>query len=448
MLEQEFASPSALARDHLANAAADPRAASDAQAPPVSKTVIAASVAGNALEFYDFVTYAFFAVYIGRAFFPAATPMGSLLLSVAVFGVGFVARPLGGIVIGAFADRAGRKPAMLLTIALITLGTLGLALTPSYASIGMAAPIIIVICRLVQGLALGGEVGPATAFLIEAAPADKRALYASWQLASQGIATLVAGLFGVLILGLLAPEQVQAWGWRVPFVVGLLLLPIALYLRRAMPETLHPSTHKPENVGFKGLVRHRRLLILAVLVVLGGTVSTYVGNYMTTYAITTLKFPPAIAMAATVTVGLATLVFALVGGWLSDRYGRKPVMLWPRILAAVVTVPLFLLLIDRPSAPLLVAITAFLGALTAITGAASIVAVPELLPRGIRATGMSIAYAVGVSLFGGTTQFIITWLIEVTGNPAAPAWYVAGTSVITVLAMTALPETRDRVLED
>jgi MFS family permease len=429
---------------------ADPKAVptTDTQPVRVPKQVIAASVAGNALEFYDFVTYAFFAVYIGRAFFPAATPMGSLLLSVAVFGVGFVARPLGGILIGAFADRAGRKPAMLLTIALITLGTLGLALTPSYASIGMAAPIIIVVCRLIQGLALGGEVGPATAFLIEAAPPDKRALYASWQLASQGMATLVAGLFGVLVLSLLSPEQVQAWGWRVPFVVGLLLLPVALYLRRAMPETLHESATKSENVGFKGLVRHRRLLILAVLVVLGGTVSTYVGSYMTTYAITTLKFPPAIAMAATVTVGLATLVFALVGGWLSDRHGRKSTMLWPRILTAVVTVPLFLLLIDRPSVPLLLTITALLGALTAISGAASIVAVPELLPRGIRATGMSIAYAVGVSLFGGTTQFVITWLIEVTGNPAAPAWYVAGTSVITVLAMTALPETRDRVLED
>lgn len=434
----------------IAISPADPKAvpATDTQPLRVPKQVIAASVAGNALEFYDFVTYAFFAVYIGRAFFPAATPMGSLLLSVAVFGVGFVARPLGGILIGAFADRAGRKPAMLLTIALITLGTLGLAVTPSYASIGMAAPVIVVVCRLIQGLALGGEVGPATAFLIEAAPQHKRALYASWQLASQGIATLVAGLFGVLVIGTLSPDQVQAWGWRAPFVVGLLLLPVALYLRRAMPETLHDAAQKSENVGLQGLARHKRILTLAVLVVLGGTVSTYVGAYMTTYAITTLKFPPATAMVATVTVGLATLVFSLVGGWLSDRYGRKPMMLWPRIATAVITVPLFLLLIDHPSVPLLLAVTALLAALTAISGGASIVAIPELLPRGIRATGLSIAYAIGVSLFGGTTQFVITWLIEVTGNSAAPAWYVTGTSVITVLAMAALPETRDHVLED
>jgi MFS family permease len=315
----------------------------------------------------------------------------------------------------------------------------------------MAAPLIIVGCRLVQGLALGGEVGPATAFLIEAAPQEQRALYASWQLASQGVATLVAGLFGVAIFATLPPDQVQAWGWRAPFVVGLLLLPVAIYLRRAMPETLHDSAGASAgpsaDIGLKALGRYKGLLTLAVLVVLGGTVSTYVGSYMTTYAITTLKFPPTIAMVATVTVGLATLVFSLVGGWLSDRYGRKPMMLWPRILTAVITVPLFLLLIGHPNVPLLLAVTALLAALTAISGGASIVAIPELLPRGIRATGLSIAYAIGVSLFGGSTQFIITWLIQATGNPAAPAWYVAGTSVITALAMMALPETRGKVLE-
>src|ERR1700712_4640240 len=172
--------------------------ASSVPAAVIPKRIVAATVAGNALEFYDFVTYAFFAVYIGRTFFPASTALGSLLLSVAVFGVGFVSRPLGGILIGALADRAGRKPAMLLTIGLITVGTLGLALTPSYASIGLAAPIIVVGCRLVQGLALGGEVGPSSAFLIESAPAHRRGFYASWQLASQGIATLVAGVFGIV----------------------------------------------------------------------------------------------------------------------------------------------------------------------------------------------------------------------------------------------------------
>jgi MFS family permease len=421
----------------------------EARPPAISKRIVAATVAGNALEFYDFVTYAFFAVYIGRAFFPASTPLGSLLLSVAVFGVGFVSRPLGGLLIGAYADRAGRKPAMLLTIALITVGTLGMALTPSFASIGMAAPVIVVLCRLVQGLALGGEVGPSSAFLIESAPPSQRGLYASWQLASQGVATLVAGLLGVLMIGLLTPDELQAWGWRVPFALGLLLVPVAFYLRRAMPETLHaPAVHDAGSVGLKGLVRHKRIIMLAVLVIMGGTVSNYVGNYMTTYAITTLKFSPLIAMGATVMVGLATLVFALLGGWLSDRYGRKPVMLWPRAATALLAVPAFMLLIDHPSLTMLLCVATGLAALTAVSAGASLVAIPELLPRRIRATGLSIAYAVGVAVFGGTTQFFVTWLIGVTGNPAAPAWYVAASSVITALAIWALPESLGRPLED
>jgi MFS family permease len=420
----------------------------EAAARGVSKRVVAATVAGNALEFYDFVTYAFFAVYIGKAFFPASTPLGSLLLSVAVFGVGFVSRPLGGVLIGAFADRAGRKPAMLLTIGLITVGTLGLALTPSYASIGLAAPVIVVLCRLIQGLALGGEVGPSSAFLIESAPPEQRGLYASWQLASQGVATLVAGALGIVMVSVLTPAELQAWGWRVPFAAGLLLVPVAFYLRSSMPETLHAAPAHPDQVGIPGLMRQQRIIALAILVVLGGTVSNYVGNYMTTYAIATLKFPPLIAMGATVMVGVATLACSLLGGWLCDRYGRKPVMLWPRVATAALTVPAFGLLVGHPTPATLLGVTTFLAALTAVSGAASLVAIPELLPRGVRATGLSIAYAVGVALFGGTTQFIVTWLLGATGNPAAPAWYVAGTSVITAIAMLALPESRGRALED
>jgi MFS family permease len=423
-------------------------AANAPRAVGVPKRVVAATVAGNALEFYDFVTYAFFAVYIGKTFFPASTPLGSLLLSVAVFGVGFFARPVGGVLIGAFADRAGRRPAMLLTIALITMGTLGLALTPSYESIGLAAPVIVVLCRLIQGLALGGEVGPSSAFLIESAPPAQRGLYASWQLASQGAAGLVAGAIGLVLTISLTPAEMLAWGWRVPFMFGLLLVPLALYLRHNMPETLHAAPTQAINSGVIGLKRKRGLIGLAVLVVIGGTVSTYVGNFMTTYAITTLKMSPVLAMGATVVGGLSTLVFSLLGGWLCDRFGRKPTMFWPRLAAAVLTVPAFMLLVANPSATTLFAVSGFLAALTAVSGAASLVAIPELLPRGIRATGMSIAYAVGVSLFGGTTQLVITWLIGATGNPAAPAWYVAGASVITALAMLAMPESRDRALED
>ena len=360
-----------------------------------------------------------------------------------MFGVGFVFRPLGGVIIGAYADRAGRRPAMLITIVLITIGTMGLALTPSYASIGIAAPIIVIVCRLVQGLALGGEVGPASVFLIEAAPPGKRGFYSSWQLASQGLAVLAAGLLGLGLSLLLDKASLASWGWRVPFVLCVLLIPVALYLRRAMPETLELGV-KPRPAR---LLDHARLILLAVLIILGGTVATYVANYMTTYAIATLHLPAATALTATVVGGVALFGGALVGGWLADRYGRRGVMLWPRVLLTLTTWPLFLLLARHPSATTLYAATIVLTALTAISSAASLVVIPELLPRSIRATGLSIAYAVGVSLFGGTTQFIVTWLLRVTDDPTSPAWYVTATSLITLAAMWVIPESRDRELD-
>ncbi|HTG02482.1 MAG TPA: MFS transporter [Bradyrhizobium sp.] len=270
--------------------------------PAVPTKVVVAAVLGNALEFYDFVTYAFFAVYIGQTFFPASTPFASLLLSLGAFGVGYIFRPLGGVVIGAFADRAGRKPAMLLTIVLITVGTLGLAATPSYAAIGIAAPIIVVGCRLLQGLAIGGEVGPASAFLIEIAPPGQRGFYGSWQLASQGVAALTAGIIGLALSLALSKAELAAWGWRVPFLLSLLLVPVGLYLRSRMPETL--DDRPVESGGWSvTLGKQSRLILLSVLIILGGTVSTYVGNYMTTYAIATLHFQPSTALSATVVGG-------------------------------------------------------------------------------------------------------------------------------------------------
>lgn len=418
----------------------------DATPPPVSRTVVAAAVAGNAMEFFDFTTYAFFAVYIGKAFFPASTPLMSLLLSVAVFGVGFVTRPLGGLVIGALADRVGRKPAMLLTIALITVGTLGLAATPSYESIGAAAPIIVVICRLIQGLALGGEVGPSTSYLIEIAPAGKRGLYGSWQLASQGVASLVAGIVGVLLTLALSQEQMQAWGWRIPFILGLGLIPIAIFLRRHMPESLEGGDGHAVGAAMPRprLRDHVRPIVIGLMLIIGATISTYMSIYMTSYAITTLKLSPVIGMTATVIFGLATWLGALLGGWLSDRYGRKPVMLWPRVGLMVLTYPAFLWLLKDTSFSTLAVITLFLAGLTAISGAPSVVAIPEQFPAHVRALGMSLVYAIGVAVFGGSAQAVVTWLIELTGNKAAPAMYVAASSVITVIGILLAPETGGR----
>src|ERR1700730_1802724 len=206
--------------------------------PAIPTSAVVATVLGNALEFYDFTAYAFFAVIIGRAFFPAHDPFVSLLLSVAAFGVGFITRPVGGIVIGAYADRAGRKPAMMLSIGLMALGMVLLAATPSYASIGLAAPILVVLARLIQGVALGGEVGPATSYRLDASPPGNRGQYGAWQVASQGAAAALAGALGVALSLLLDTNDMQSWGWRIPFIVGIAIVPVGLIMRGQLQETV------------------------------------------------------------------------------------------------------------------------------------------------------------------------------------------------------------------
>ncbi|HEX7645020.1 MAG TPA: MFS transporter [Burkholderiaceae bacterium] len=404
--------------------------------------IIAATVAGNALEFYDFLTYSTFSVYIGKTFFPSKDAFTSLLLSLATFGVGFFTRPLGGIVIGAYADRAGRKPAMMLTIAMITLGTLGLAATPSYASIGIAAPVILVASRLLQGFALGGEVGPATAVLLECAPKGKRGAVVGWQIASQGVAVFTGGAVGGILAAVLEKEQLAQWGWRLPFLLGLSIVPLGIYLRRRLPETLEqPGSHGGFAILAEVLRHYTRPLILGILVIMCLTITTYIGNYMTTYALTTLKMPPSQAMLATLTQGLCTMTAALLGGRLSDRFGRKVVMIAPRIVLMLAIYPAFLFLVSVHTPMALVGVAAFNALLSAFSGGASIVALTEMFPNRVRSSGVAIVYAIAVSIFGGSTQFVIAWLIGVTGDPLSPAYYAVLTSAIGLLAMFALPKT-------
>ncbi|WP_019938727.1 MFS transporter [Bordetella sp. FB-8] len=411
--------------------------------PRVTPGVIAAVAAGNALEFFDFLVYAIFAIFIGEAFFPADHPLTSLLVSLAVFGVGFVTRPLGGILFGYLGDTIGRRAALLWTIGFITLGSLGIALTPTYASIGIAAPIIVVVCRLLQGLALGGEVGPASAFLIEIAPKNRRGLYQGWQMASQGIGVLLAGVLGLSTSLVLTSGQLQSWGWRIPFLFSALLVPLTVFLRRRMPETvLHKSERR--EVSHATRARHGigiKLFVAATVVIAGGAVTAYLGLYMTTYAIHTLKMPVRVALVATVIIGIFQFVFALLGGMLCDRFGRRPLMIYPRVVAVVVLVPLFKFLVAFPSVLSLMVVCACLAIINALAGGASLIAVPELFRPESRALGMGTIYAIGVAVFGGTVQFATTWLIHFTGSPAAPAWYVAGISLVAALAAMAMPET-------
>jgi len=403
---------------------------------------IIAGIIGNALEVFDFTSYAYFAVMIGYAFFPTHDPIVSLLLSLATFGVGFISRPLGGIVIGAYADRAGRRPAMMLSFLLMGVGCAALAFTPSYASIGAAAPIIVVAARLVQGFALGGEIGPATAFMLEAAPAGKRGLYGSLQFCSQGFATLASGLLGIVLSSHLSAAALNGWGWRVPFVVGIAILPIGLLLRSSLPETLHDANEPPASANFAQLMSsHGRIILLGLVAISSLTIPFYVLAYMTTYAITTLHMDTTVSLAATAVLGLCNIVFSPIGGALSDRIGRKPVMIWPRVVLALAAYPLFLSLNIFPTAVTIFAVTAILAILNQTSGAVALVTIAESLPRSARSASLGTVYALAVAIFGGTAQFVVTWLIAKTGDPLAPGWYLAGATAIGVVALAAMRET-------
>lgn len=409
---------------------------------------IAAAVAGNALEFYDFIIYSFFSVYIAKSFFPNDDKFISLLTAVAVYGVGFFTRPLGGLLIGTYADKKGRRAAMILTVTLITIGTLGLAATPSYESIGIAAPIIVLLARLVQGLALGGEVGPASSMLIESAPSNQRAFYASWQMASQGIAVAVGGVVGYVVSATLSSEQLASWGWRIPFLVSLALIPIAVYIRRALPETLEkPAYHSDSQIIKIIFTRYRKEVILGILALMSTAITAQVGNYMTTFAINTLELNPAVAQISTVLGGVMMFLFSLLAGFLADKYGRKSIMLWPRVALMLLIVPMFYMLVKTESVAMLLLVTMTVTLLTGMSGASSLVAIPEMMPIALRATGVSLIYAIGVTLFGGTAQFVLTWLIEHFGA-VSPAYYVVVTSVFSIIAMLMMPETRHVNVKD
>lgn len=409
---------------------------------------IAAAVAGNALEFYDFIIYSFFSVYIAKSFFPNDDKFISLLTAVAVYGVGFFTRPLGGLLIGTYADKKGRRAAMILTVTLITIGTLGLAATPSYESIGIAAPIIVLLARLVQGLALGGEVGPASSMLIESAPPNQRAFYASWQMASQGIAVAVGGVVGYVVSATLSSEQLASWGWRIPFLVSLALIPIAVYIRRALPETLEkPAYHSDSQIIKIIFTRYRKEVILGILALMSTAITAQVGNYMTTFAINTLELNPAVAQISTVLGGVMMFLFSLLAGFLADKYGRKSIMLWPRVALMLLIVPMFFMLVKTESVAMLLLVTMTVTLLTGMSGASSLVAIPEMMPIALRATGVSLIYAIGVTLFGGTAQFVLTWLIEHFGA-VSPAYYVVVTSVFSIIAMLMMPETRHVNVKD
>ncbi|MGC8534473.1 MAG: MFS transporter [Rhizomicrobium sp.] len=400
------------------------------------KRHVAAVVAGNALEFYDFLTYSFFAIYIGDTFFPAKDPVTSLLASLATFGAGFATRPLGGVVLGILGDRMGRKPAMYLSFTLMGLGMLGVTLTPSYAAIGVAAPVLLITFRLIQGFALGGEVGPTTAFLIEAPPPSQRGFYGSLQSASQYVATLVAGGVGTLLAALLTPSELATWGWRVAFFAGAAIIPFGLMVRRSLPETLDGSVALPTET----LRENWSTVVFGLMLMAGATIATYVILSLTTYAQATLHMAAQWSFAATVAIGLGGVSGAPIGGYISDRKGRKPVMLVSNGLLLVSTIPVYFALSQLRLGVVLVLASFYLTFLLAMNAGVGIMALCELLPPKVRSGAMSTIYALAIAVFGGSAQFIVVWLTDRLHDPMAPAYYMAAALTVSFVAISALRE--------
>lgn len=408
------------------------------EAQPLPLGQVGAVVIGNALEFYDFLTFAFFAIQIGQSFFPSRNPSSSLLLALATFGAGFLTRPVGGVVIGMLGDRAGRKPAMLASFALMGVAMLGLALTPSYAAIGLAAPLLVLTFRLIQGFALGGEVGPSTAFLIEAAPPEKRGLYCSLQFASQRLAVLAAGVMGVGLAAALDDAALGAWGWRVAFLVGAAVIPVGLVIRSRLPETL-PDAEGPRPRGaMKG---HLRTAVLGFALLSCLTITSYVIDYMATFARASLKMPAKVAFGATVATGITGVFAMTAAGWLSDRLGRRPVMLWGAVLLLVGTLPAYALVVQLRTPAALYVAAAALSLIQGFAVVPGIVALTEALPRGARSGVLGSIYGLAIGLFGGSAQFVVTWLILVTGNDFAAAWYMVAALAAVLVVMLQMRET-------
>ena len=411
--------------------------------PKQARRAIIAATTGNMLEFYDFITFTYFAIQIGQTFFPAELTSHGLMAALITFGAGFLSRPIGGYILGHYADKHGRKPSMLLSMMLMGTGMLILVLTPGYATIGIAAPILAITARLIQGFALGGEVGSATSYLIETAAPEKRAITVSWQGASQNVAATIGSLVGIGLSLWLSETELTEYGWRIALAIGTLIVPFALWIRSSLPETLH-KPEEPDEVEDTGIRGYAKILVLGFVMIGSGTIATYIFNYMATFGQDTLHFSTAISMTAEFGSNFVGVVFILWGGWLADRIGRRKVMIWPQLLFCLSIVPFFIWFLDSGTPLAFITAVIVLSIFATPQYAGVYAALNESLPRAVRARAFALVYSVPVTVLGGTTQPLTKWMLDVTGEPVVLAWYLTAISVIGLVAMILMKETSPR----
>jgi len=412
--------------------------------PAQRRRAIVAATVGNGLEFYDFITFAFFAIQIGHTFFPSENEYLSLMASLATFGAGFITRPLGAYVLGGYADRHGRKSSMLISMMMMGVGILLLALTPGYATIGYTAPAIAVCARLIQGFALGGEVGSASIYMMESSVALRRGFTMSWQGASQSIAATIGSLVGLGLTFFLTEAELATYGWRIALVLGATIVPFALWIRNSLPETMEMEDTAP--VANDGLRSYLRPIICGFLIIASGTIATYIFQYMATYGQNTLGLSATLSFAGEFANNGISIITVVIGGILGDRHGRKLLMVGPQLLFCLLIVPCFVWLTAERDATSFVGANLILSAVTGLIYGSVYAAISESLPREVRARVFALVYSIPVAVFGGTTQLVVTWLLEFTGEPMAIAWYLTGVAIIGLVAMALIRESAPRVV--
>jgi MHS family proline/betaine transporter-like MFS transporter len=419
--------------------APDPAIVGAASGRPTLSRMIVAAMIGNVLEWFDFVVYGFFAVTIAEVFFPTGDPTVSMLITFGAFGLAYFVRPLGAIIVGGYTDRAGRKAGLLLSIALMMIGTSLMALTPGYATIGIAAPILITLARLLQGFSVGGEFGSAVSFLAEHAGA-RRGFSASWAFATGGMITVLASLFGITLTTLLSHEQLVDWGWRIPYVFGMLVGPAGLYIRAKMVETPEfLEAEKPETMPINDLLRRYPLeVVLSLGISIISNASFYILAYIPTYGVKTLHLPQSTGFTATLIGGLILAIGCPLAGHWSDKISRPLIMVVTCSLFVFTPYLAFYLMAAWPSLATCIIAVAWLQLIKAGYSGVLPSLMSEQFPVETRAIGVALGYSVSVSVFGGLAPLVATWLIAATGDSLSPSYYLMFTALLSLGALIAI----------